>query len=98
MAIPWVMALKAAESLLSGASARRAAATSARQLQGVTERLAALEKDNEATAQLLVQLTEHVQTLTHAAEVQATRFRWLLVATVVSVIVATAALIVIVAR
>ena len=98
MAIPWVMALKAAEALLSSASSRRAAATSARQLHGVTERLAALEKDNEATAQLILQLTEQVQALTHAAEVQATRFRWLLIATVVSVIVATAALIMIIAR
>ena len=98
MAIPWVMAVKAAEALFSSASARRAAATSNRQLQGVTERLAALEKDDEATAQLLVQLTEQVQALTRAAEIQATRVRWLLVATVVSVIVATAALIVITAR
>jgi hypothetical protein len=98
MAIPWIAALRAAEALLSGAAARRAAAASDQRMQSATERLAALEKDSEATAQLIVQLTEQIEALARTTDTLASRLRWLLVATIVSVILGSIALIVALVR
>jgi hypothetical protein len=93
MAIPWLVAIKAAEALLSGVTARRAAATSAQQLHSAADRLAALEKNDEATAQLLVHLTDQVQSLAQAHEVQGARLHRVTVLTAISLIVALAALV-----
>ena len=94
MGIPWLTAIKAAEALLSGVTTRRAVAASAQQLQTAADRIAALEKNDEATAQLLVQLAGQIQSLTQALELQAARLRRLTVIAVASAAVAVAALIV----
>ena len=94
MGIPWLTAIKAAEALLSGVTARRAVAASAQQLQSAADRIAALEKNDEATAQLLVQLAGQIQSLTQALELQAARLRRLTVIAVASAAAAVAALIV----
>ena len=94
MAIPWLTVIKAAEALLSGATSRRAAAASAQQLQSAADRIAALEKNDEATAQLLVELAGQLQSLTQALELQAARLRRLTVIAVASAAAAVAALIV----
>jgi hypothetical protein len=94
MAIPWLTAIKAAEALLSGVTSRRAGAASAQQLQSAADRIAALEKNDEATAQLLVQLAGQIQSLSQALELQASRLRRLTVIAVASAAVAVAALIV----
>ena len=98
MGIPWLTAIKAAEALLSGVTARRDAAASAQQLRSVADRIAALEKTDEATAQLLVQLTGQVQSLTQALELQAARLRRLTVIAWVSAALAVAAAIVALVR
>ena len=98
MGIPWLTAIKAAEALLSGVTARRDAAASAQQLRSVADRIAALEKTDEATAQLLVQLTGQVQSLTQALELQAVRLRRLTVIAWVSAALAVAAAIVALVR
>ena len=98
MGIPWLTAIKAAEALLSGVTARRDAAASAQQLRSVADRIAALEKTDEATAQLLVQLTGQVQSLTQALELQAARLRRLTVIASVSAALAVAAAIVALVR
>jgi predicted nucleic acid-binding Zn-ribbon protein len=94
MGIPWLTAIKAAEALLSGVTTRRAMAASAQQLQSAADRIAALEKNDEATAQLLVQLAGQIQSLTQALELQAARLRRLTVIAVASAAAAVAALIV----
>ena len=94
MGIPWLTAIKAAEALLSGVTTRRAVAASAQQLQSVADRIAALEKNDEATAQLLVQLAGQIQALTQMLELQAARLRRLTIIAVASTAVAVAALIV----
>ncbi|HEX7779775.1 MAG TPA: hypothetical protein VF424_11070 [Vicinamibacterales bacterium] len=98
MGIPWLTAIKAAEALLSGVTARRDAAASAQQLRSVADRIAALEKTDEATAQLLVQLTGQLQSLTQALELQAARLRRLTVIASVSAALAVAAAIVALVR
>ena len=102
MGIPWLTAIKAAEALLSGVTARRAAAESAQQLQSAAERIAALEKNDETTAQLLVelsgQLTSQIQSLAQVIELQAVKLRRLTIIGVASVVVAVAALIVALVR
>jgi len=94
MGIPWLTAIKAAETLLSGVTARRAMAASAQQLKSAADRIAALEKNDEATAQLLVQLAGQIQALTQMLELQSARLRRLTVIAVASAAVAVAALIV----
>jgi predicted nucleic acid-binding Zn-ribbon protein len=94
MGIPWLTAIKAAEALLSGVTTRRAVAASAQQLQSAADRIAALEKNDEATAQLLVQLAGQIQALTQMLELQSARLRRLTVIAVASAAVAVAALIV----
>ena len=94
MGIPWLTAIKAAEALLSGVTTRRAVAASAQQLQSAADRIAALEKNDEATAQLLVQLAGQIQALTQMLELQAARLRRLTVIAVASAAAAVAALIV----
>ena len=94
MAIPWLTAIKAAEALLLGVTSRRAASASEQQLQSAAERISALEKNDEATAQLLVQLAGQIQSLTQALELQAARLRRLTVIAVASAAAAVAALIV----
>jgi len=94
MGIPWLTAIKAAEALLSAGTARRAVAASAQQLQSAADRIAALEKNDEATAQLLVQLAGQIQSLTQVLELQAARLRRLTVIAVASAVAAVAALIV----
>lgn len=94
MAIPWLTAIKAAEALLSGVTSRRAMAESAQQLQSAADRIAALEKNDEATARLLVQLAGQIQSLTQALDLQAARLRRLTVIAVASAAAAVAALIV----
>ena len=94
MAIPWLTAIKAAEALLSGVTSRRAGAASAQQLQSAADRIAALEKNDEATAQLLVQLAGQIQSLTQSLELQAARLRRLTVIAIASAAAAVAALIV----
>lgn len=94
MGIPWLTAIKAAEALLSGVTARRAAAESAQQLQSAAERIAALEKNDETTAQLLVELTGQIQSLAQVIELQTVRLRRLTIIGVAAVAVAVAALIV----
>jgi hypothetical protein len=93
MGIPWLTAIKAAEALLSGVTSRRAMAASAQQLQSAADRIAALEKNDEATAQLLVQLAGQIQSLTQLLELQTARLRRLTVIAVASAAVAVAALI-----
>jgi hypothetical protein len=93
MGIPWLTAIKAAEALLSGVTARRAVAASAQKLQSAADRIAALEKNDEATAQLLVQLAGQIQSLALVLERQAARLRRLTVIAVASAAVAVAALI-----
>jgi hypothetical protein len=103
MAIPWLIALRAipwsailsqapaiasaADRLLSGTEDRK----QARDLLSLTDRVAALERHNQADAQLLKQITDQVENLTTAAEVIAARVRWLLVLSTVSVILAVIA-------
>jgi hypothetical protein len=94
MGIPWLTAIKVAEALLSGATSRRAVAASAQQLQSAADRIAALEKNDEATAQLLVQLAGQIQFLTQVLEQQAATLRRLTLIAVASAAVAVAALIV----
>ena len=94
MAIPWLTAIKAAEALLTGVTSRRAGAASVQQLQSAADRIAALEQNDEATAQLLVQLTGQIQSLTQLLELQASRLRRLTIIAVASAAVAVAALIV----
>jgi hypothetical protein len=94
MGIPWLTVIKAAEALLSGATSRRAAAASAQQIQSAADRIAALEKNDEATAQLLVQLAGQIQSLTQVVELQAARHRRLAVIAVASAAVAVVAVIV----
>ena len=94
MGIPWLTAIKAAEALLSGVTTRRAVAASAQQLQSAADRIAALEKNDEATAQLLVQLAGQIQALTQMLELQAVPLRRLTVIAVASAGAAVAALIV----
>jgi hypothetical protein len=94
MGIPWLTAIKAAEALLSGVTSRRAVAASTRQLQSAADRIAALEKNDEATAQLLVQLAGQIQALTQMLDLQAAKLRRLTIIAVTSATVAVAALIV----
>ena len=94
MGIPWLTAIKAAEALLSGVTTRRAVAASAQQLQSAADRIAVLEKNDEATAQLLVQLAGQIQFLTQVLEQQAATLRRLTLIAVASAAVAVAALIV----
>lgn len=93
MGIPWLTAIKAAEALLSGVTTRRAVAASAQQLQSAADRIAALEKHDEATARLLVQLTGQIQSLTQVLDRQAATLRRLTVIAVAAAAVAVAALI-----
>ena len=93
MGIPWLTAIRAAEALLSDVTTPRAMAASAQQLQSAADRIAALEKNDEATAQLLVQLAGLIQALTQMLERQAARLRRLTVIAVASAAVAVAALI-----
>jgi hypothetical protein len=93
MGIPWLTAIRAAEALLSGVTSRRAVAASAQKLQSAADRIAALEKNDEATAQLLVQLAGQIQSLAQVLEGQAARLRRLTVIAVASAAVAVAALI-----
>jgi Mg2+ and Co2+ transporter CorA len=93
MAIPWMAALKAAETLLSSTTARRQAADAARQLQTVESRLAALETHDETTARLLVQLTEELQSLGRASERQARMTRRLTALGIVAVVLSLIALV-----
>lgn len=103
-AIPWGSILakapaiaKAAETLLSGATARKGDRASANALQGLMDRMAALEKHDQADAELLKQVTDQVQALTTASEVLAARLRWLLALGIVASAVAALALVVAIA-
>ena len=68
--------LGAAQAILSGAASRRAAS---QQLEGVTDRLAALESSDEAEARVLVELAEQVQTLSAASAAQVAQQRRVMV-------------------
>lgn len=80
---------KAADRLLSGTDAR-----TQNEMLGLTDRVAALEKNARADADLLKQITDQVGGLTTAAEVIAARVRWLLALGIVSFILGVIALIV----
>lgn len=107
MGIPWSVALKAipwgtllatapaiakaADTLLSGAKARKVNLASATELQSLADRIAALEKHDQANAELLKQVTDQVEALTTATEVLAMRLRWLLALGIVASAVAVLA-------
>lgn len=110
MAIPWLLALQAipwgtilakapsiaqaAETLLSSARARREPAPGASEMQSLSDRIAALERHDQADAEVLKQIAEQVNALARATEVLAARQRWLLTLAIVSAAAAVTALIV----
>ena len=94
MAIPWLVALRAvpwgtilanAPSILRSADALRARtpagppSASATDLQGLGDRLSALEQRDRESVEVITQLTGQVAALTTAVEVLEARARWLLV-------------------
>ena len=107
MAIPWSLALKtipwsiilakapaiaqAAETLLLGARARRDATPAASEMQSLNDRIAALERHNQADAEVLKQLAEQVNEISRAIEVLAVRQRWLLTLAIAATVLAGAA-------
>lgn len=112
MPIPWLLAMKvipwgtilakapaiarAADTLLAGAHARKAGASA--ELQSLTDRVAALEKHDQADAELLKQLADQVAALATATEVLAARQRWLSVLWILLVGVALIAALVVGSR
>jgi len=109
MVIPWSLALKAipwatilakapaaaraAEALLSGARARKAPLAASEEFQNLASRIEALEKHDQADAELLTQIADQIDTLTTATEVLAARQRWLLAIGIVSAVLAVVALV-----
>ena len=107
MAIPWSLALKAipwgiiltkapataqaAETLLLGARARRDSTPAASEMQRLNHRIAALERHNQADAEVLKQLAEEVNEISRAIEVLAVRQRWLLTLAIAATVLAGAA-------
>ena len=101
MPIPWMFALRSipwaaivanapaivrsAESLLTGANARRKESPVPNELHGLAERVALLEQRDRDTAALLSQVTQQIAAITTATEVLEARLRWVLVIGVVSV-------------
>jgi len=100
MPIPWLSALKvvpwgtllagapalarAADSLLNGAKSRRGDLASASDVQSLAARVAFLEEQDRADAEMLKQVADQMFALTTASEVLAARLRWLLVVAVVA--------------
>jgi endonuclease III len=102
-AIPWGTLLanvptimKSADELLNETRARQAQAQAAGSredhLHVLARHVAALQTRDRETAELLKQLTGQVSALTTATEVLEARARWLLIATIVSALLAIAAL------
>lgn len=114
MPIPWLAALKvipwgtllagapalarAADALLSGAKARSSDRASTSDLQSLAARVAFLEQQDRADAEMLKQVADQMAALTTASEVLAARLRWVLVLSIaalgVAVVAVTLALIV----
>jgi hypothetical protein len=108
MALPWHLALKAipwsailanapalaqsARALLSETGARRDARESPAAMDTLAERIAALERRDRDTAELVAQLVAQNTALMTATEVLVARVRWLLVATGLAAALAAAAM------
>jgi hypothetical protein len=91
-AIPWATLLanapaiaKAAETLLARTRDQKRADGD---VQGLGERVAALERHDRADAELLKQVTDQIQSLTAASEVIAARQRWIMLVAIASLALA----------
>ena len=102
-AIPWGTLLanaptimKSADALLNETRARQGQAAPGRDdhLHAIATHVAALQQRDRETAELLKQLTSQVSALTTATEVLEARARWLLIATIVSALLAVVSLVV----
>lgn len=107
MGIPWLLALKAipwdtivattpallrsAESLLSRTKTTSAGPATGNDLQALAERIAALERRDRETAELLASLSAQVASITAASEVLEARLRWLVAVTIASAVTAAVA-------
>jgi hypothetical protein len=114
MPIPWLAALKiipwasllpaapaiarAADTLLTGARTRQAGLASKTDVAALADRVSALERFDREDAELLKQMGDQIAALTTAAEVVASRQRWLLAGAGVAVVLSIAALGVAIAR
>lgn len=108
MAIPWSLALKAipwatvlanapamvraADTLLSGARARKAPGAAPDELQTLASRVEALEQYDHSDAELVTRFANQIDTLTSAIEVLAARQRWLLALGIFSAALAAVAM------
>ena len=104
MGIPWRLALRAipwdtilanapailrsTEALLSETKARAPAAATRNDMQALADRVAALERRDRETAELLARISTQVAALTTASEVLEARARWLLAITIAASLMA----------
>jgi hypothetical protein len=110
MAIPWLTVLKALPwaAILAKApdiarAADRAASNARRktgeaaavELQGLSDRVAAIEQNQLETAEILKQMADQTQRLTTAIDVLAARLRWLLVLSAIACALAVIGLVLI---
>ena len=99
-AIPWSTILasapsivKSAETLLSSTRSRRSeGAPPPDALHGLAPRVALLEQRDQATAELIAQVTVQISALATATEVLEARLRWLIVLGIGSAVLSLAAI------